>query len=149
IDEVQRARLFTESHLVVPASVSTTGADILFDATKLMFFGHSQGGLNGPLFTAIDPTARGGVVSGSGALSEVALLDKTQPVPSVADLARDLLGFDASNAAELDIFHPCMSLFQSIIDVVDPIHYGRLQALEPRAGFAPKSVYMTEGIKPD
>jgi hypothetical protein len=29
------------------------------------------------------------------------------------------------------------------------MHYGRLQATEPRSGFAPKSVYMTEGINPD
>ena len=149
IDEVQRARLFTESHLVVPASVSTTGGDILFDATKIVIFGHSQGGLNGPLFTAIDPAARGGVFSGSGAQIALSLLDKTNPQPSVADLLRLLLGFDASNAAELDVFHPTMSLFQSLIDVEDPLNYGRLQALEPRAGFAPKSVYMTEGINPD
>ncbi|MBK9259862.1 MAG: hypothetical protein IPM54_08505 [Polyangiaceae bacterium] len=32
---------------------------------------------------------------------------------------------------------------------MDPINYARLQAIEPRAGFAPKSVYMTEGINPD
>lgn len=149
IDEVQRARLFTESHLVVPASVSTTGADILFDATKLMVFGHSQGGLNGPLFTAIDPAARGGVFSGAGAIITLGLLEKTKPAPSVSLLLRSLLGFNASNAAELDIFHPSMSLVQSLTDVVDPINYARLQALEPRAGFAPKSVYMTEGINPD
>jgi Bacterial virulence factor lipase N-terminal len=146
IDEVQRARLFTESHLVVPASVSTTGADILLDATKLMVFGHSQGGLNGPLFTAIDPAARGGVFSGAGAIITIGLLDKTEPQPSISNLLRSLLGFSASNAAELDIFHPCMSLVQSLTDVVDPINYARLQVLEPRAGFAPKSVYMTEGI---
>ncbi len=149
IDEVQRARLFTESHVVVPASVSTTGADILFDATKLMFFGHSQGGLNGPLFTAVDPAARGGVFSGAGAIITIGLLEKTEPQPSVSNLLRALLGFDASNAGELDIFHPCMSLVQSLIDVVDPINYARLQTLEPRAGFAPKSVYMTEGISSD
>ncbi len=149
IDEVQRARLFTESNLVVPASVSTTGADILLDATKLMFFGHSQGGLNGPLFTAVDPTARGGVFSGAGAMITIGLLEKTKPEPSVSSLLRAQLGFDASNAAELDLFHPCMSLVQSLTDVVDPINYARLQALEPRAGFAPKSIYMTEGINVD
>lgn len=149
IDEVQRARLFTESHLVVPASVSTTGADILFDATKLMFFGHSQGGLNGPLFTAVDPAARGGVFSGAGAIITMGLLEKNKPAPSVSILLRSLLGFDASNAAELDVFHPCMSLVQSLTDVVDPINYARLQAFEPRAGFAPKSVYMTEGVNAD
>ena len=38
---------------------------------------------------------------------------------------------------------------QSIVDVTDPLHYARLQATEPRPGFLPKSIYMTEGINPD
>src|SRR5690606_35661071 len=51
-DVVQQARLFTESKAKIPASVSKTGADIAFDGSKVLFFGHSQGGLNGPLFLA-------------------------------------------------------------------------------------------------
>jgi hypothetical protein len=150
IDEVQRARLFTESHMSIPASVTLTKQEIRFDAKKLMFFGHSQGGLNGPLFTAIDPSALGAVFSGSGALISIGLLEKTKPDPSPAALVRTLLlGLDDGEAAELDVFHPAMSLLQTIIDVEDPIHYGRLQATEPRSGFAPKSIYLTEGINPD
>jgi hypothetical protein len=150
IDEVQRARLFTQTHLVVPGSVSLSGSDVLFDSSKLMFFGHSQGGLNGPLFTAIDPSARGGVFSGSGAQIAIGLLDKTEPQPSVSALVSTLLlGLDAADAAELDIFHPGMSLVQALIDVVDPLHYARLQAVDPRPGFLAKSIYMTEGINPD
>src|SRR5262249_21140388 len=102
IDEVQRARLFTDSNMIVPASVASTGSDIRCDASKLMFFGHSQGGLNGPLFTAIDPTALGGVFSGSGAVIAVGLLDKTEPQPAVSGLVRTLLGLNETTAAELD-----------------------------------------------
>ena len=150
IDEVQRARLFTETHVAIPGTVAATGAEIRFDGSKLMFFGHSQGGLNGPLFTAIDDSARGGVFSGSGAQIAIALLEKTKPNPSPAMLVRSLLlGLNGEEGAELDLFHPWISIVQSIIDAVDPLHYGRLQALEPRSGFAPKSVYMTEGINPD
>ena len=115
-----------------------------------MVFGHSQGGLNAPLFTAVDPSARGGVFSGSGAQISIGLLDKTDPQPSVASLMRHARS--ASNGStddELDIFHPTMALFQTVIDVVDPLSYGHLQAAEPRTGFAPKSVYMTEGINPN
>jgi hypothetical protein len=150
LDEVQRARLFTESHLSIPASVTLPKTEIHFDATKLMFFGHSQGGLNGPLFTAIDPSARGGVFSGSGAMIAIALLEKTKPDPSPAALVRTiLLGLNTDEGGELDVFHPGMSLIQTIIDVEDPLHYGRLQATDPRPGFAAKSIYMTEGINPD
>jgi hypothetical protein len=150
IDEVQRARLFTDSHMSIPAHVSANGQEIKLDASRLMFFGHSQGGLNGPLFTAIDPAARGGVFSGSGAEIIIALLEKTEPQPSVAGLVTSLLlGLKADEVEEEDQFHPGLSLIQSIIDVVDPLHYARLQTVDPRPGFAPKSVYMTEGINPD
>jgi hypothetical protein len=150
IDEVQRARLFTETHLIVPANISKTGQQIKFDSSKLMFFGHSQGGLNGPLFTAIDPSARGGVFSGAGALIIIALLEKTEPQPSIASLVQTLLlGLTADELMEKDEFHPGLSLIQSFIDVVDPLHYARLQTADPREGFAPKSIYMTEGINPD
>jgi hypothetical protein len=149
IDEVQRSRLFTETQMTVPASVSVTGSAVLFDATKLMFFGHSQGGLNVPLCTAVDPHSRGGVFSGSGAQIALGLLDKTSPQPAVAGLIKALLGLAGAGSAELDVFHPTMSLFQDIIDVEDPINYARLQFVSPRAGFAPKSVYQTEGINPD
>ncbi|APR81642.1 Putative extracellular enzyme of alpha/beta hydrolase superfamily protein [Minicystis rosea] len=150
IDEVQRARLFTESHMTIPASIAQGGKEVRFDASQLMFFGHSQGGLNGPLFTAVDPSARGAVFSGSGAQIAIALLEKTQPEPSPAALVRTLLlGLKEDEGAELDEFHPVMSLAQTIVDAVDPLHYARMQSTEPRSGFAAKSVYMTEGINPD
>ncbi len=149
IDEVQRARLFTESHTVVPAAISTTGADIKLDPAKIMIFGHSQGGLNGPLFTAIDPAALGGVFSGSGADLSIALLEKTSPSPSVAALVTVLLDLAPSEAEEEDLFHPAISLLQSLVDATDTVNYGRLQFTEPRTGFSPKSVYQTEGINPD
>jgi hypothetical protein len=147
IDEVQRARLFTETMMVVPAAIADTGVDIHFDATKMTVFGHSQGGLNAPLFTAVDPAALGGVFSGSGAEITIGLLEKTDPQPAVSSLIATLLGLEGSD--ELDVFHPAMSLFQTIIDVEDPLNYGRLQAAEPRFGNMPKSVYMTEGINPN
>jgi hypothetical protein len=148
IDEVQRARLFKESNLSIPATLSVTHAPILFDPTKMLFFGHSQGGLNGPLFSAVDPSIRGAVYSGSGAEIAIALLEKTSPSPSVSALFSTLLlGLTGAQESELDIFHPEVSLVQSIVDVTDPLHYARLQMTEPR--FAPKSIYMTEGINPD
>ncbi|HVY47525.1 MAG TPA: hypothetical protein VHB21_16665 [Minicystis sp.] len=149
-DEIQRARLFTESHLAVPASVSTSHQEIRFDASKLMFFGHSQGGLNGPLYLAADASARGGVLSGSSADISITLLEKTSPPPSVAGLVTTVfLGLRESEVSEVDPFHPAISLAQSIVDVVDPIHYARYTIREPRPGFHAKSVYMTEGINPD
>jgi hypothetical protein len=147
---VQRARLFTDSHMSIPAHVSATGKEIKLDASRLMFFGHSQGGLNGPLFLAADDAARGGVLSGSGALITIGLLEKTKPTPSVSALVKTVfLGLRGDEEAEADEFHPIISMAQMIVDVVDPIHYGASIVNAPREGFAPKSVYMTEGINHD
>lgn len=150
LDEVQRARLFTESGLTVPESVSVTSAPIRFDSSKVMFFGHSQGGLNGPLFLAADDQASGAVLSGSSAVMSITLLEKTQPSPSVAALVKTIfLGLKGEEDAELDVFHPALSLAQTLVDTTDPQHYARTIVLEPREGMAPKSIYMTEGINPD
>jgi hypothetical protein len=151
LDEVQRARLFTESALTVPASISVTSKPIRFDKSKLMFFGHSQGGLNGPLFLAADDQARGAVLSGSSAVMSITLLEKTKPSPSVAGLVKTVfLGLRGEDEeAEVDVFHPALSLAQMLVDPTDPQHYARNVVLEPRMGMAPKSIYMTEGINPD
>jgi hypothetical protein len=150
IDEVQRARLFTETKLAIPATLAVGGKEIRFDSSKLMYFGHSQGGLNGPLYMAADDSSRGGVLSGSGALISVNLLQKTEPQPSVAALVKTVfLGLKSDEEDEADAFHPIISLAQNMIDVADPIHYARHLTAEPRAGAAARSIYMTEGINPD
>lgn len=150
VDVVQQARLFTETKLTVPASVSRTQAAISFDATKLVFIGHSEGGLNGPLFLAGDKQALGGVLSGSGAMITVALLDKTSPMPSVAQAVKTLLELTtAAEAAELNLFHPVLNMAQAIVDATDPVNYARYIFQSPRPGFAPKSILQTEGVNPD
>ncbi|NUQ78504.1 MAG: hypothetical protein HUU21_33670 [Polyangiaceae bacterium] len=150
VDEVQRARLFTETKQEIGADVSVTGSAVRFDPTKVMFFGHSQGGLNGPLYLAADDASPAAVLSGASAVMSITLNEKTKPQPSVVELVRLIfLALNEEEAVELSPFHPAISLAQTIVDVVDPIHYARSIALEPREGFAPKSVYMTEGINPD
>ncbi len=149
IDVVQRSRLFTETKLKVPSSVSRTQVDVGFDSTKILFFGHSQGGLNGPLFLAASKAARGGVLSGAGSVLTIALLEKTAPV-DVAAAVRVLIGLqDSERAKEINEFHPAFTLAQTLVDALDPVHYGSFITTSPRAGFEPKSIFQTEGIKPD
>lgn len=150
IDVVQQARLFTASHTSVPAATSRTTTEIKLDDSKLTFFGHSQGGLNGPLFLAADNAARGGVLSGSGSMITVALLEKTKPTPSVAQAVKTILQLiHPEDAGELNLFHPVTNLAQTIVDATDPIHYVGYMIQHPRPMFAPKSIYQTEGISPD
>lgn len=150
VDVVQQARLFTQTKVTVPASVSRTQTVISFDATKLVFVGHSEGGLNGPLFLAGDDQALGGVLSGSGAMITVALLEKTSPMPSVAATVKTVLELTTPmEAAELNLFHPVLNMAQTIVDATDPVNYARYIFQSPRPGFAPKSILQTEGVNPD
>ena len=149
IDVVQQARLFTDTRVKVPAATSATGQEIAFDGSKVLFFGHSQGGLNGPLFLAGSALARGGVLSGAGSDLALNLLEKTKPV-DVAAAFRLLVGLgDPDLATELNLFHPVMTLVQTLVDPADPLEYGGFIARAPRPGQAPKSIYQTEGVGPD
>jgi hypothetical protein len=99
---------------------------------------------------AVDDSSRGGVLSGSAAVIAISLLEKTKPAPSVASLVQIVfLGLRDDEGTEMNELHPAISLAQTIVDVVDPINYARSIALEPRPGFMPKSILMTEGINPD
>jgi len=148
IDVVQQARLFTKTKITIPASISG-GAEIRFDPTRVAFMGHSQGGLNGPLFLAVDDQTRGGMLSGSGSMISIALLEKTKPV-DVAGLVKTVfLGLLGDEVEELNLFHPAMSLAQSIVDPTDPIHYVPLLVRRPRPGFSAKPMMMTEGVNAD
>ena len=152
IDVVQEARLFTETKLTVPAGTSVTGKTIAFDASKILFMGHSQGSLNGPLYLAADRSARGGVLSGASSDVSITLLDKTSPAPSVAALWLVGLGIDNQTDAadaEMNIFHPAMSFAQTAMDRIDPLVYMKYLVQSPRPGHAPKSIYQTEGVNPD
>jgi hypothetical protein len=150
VDVMQEARLFTETKITIDAATSKTGAVISFDPTKIIFFGHSEGGVNGPLFLASSNVARGGVLSGTGAMIVVALLEKTEPQPSVAAAVKTLLGlYHPEDAAELNLFHPVINLAQTIVDATDPVNYmGRIIG-NPRTGFTSKSIYQTEGVNSD
>ncbi len=150
LDVTQQARLFTETRAQVPAATSRTGKALAIDPAKILFFGHSQGSLNGPLYLAADASARGGVLSGAGSMIAVALLEKTKPQPSVAQAVKTLLQLILpEEQAELTIFHPIMSFAQALVDAVDPVNYDPYVVVRPRGTSAPKSVYVTEGIRAD
>lgn len=148
IDFVQLARLVTQQRLSVPASVSRPGPAIELDPDRVLFFGHSQGGLNGPLFLAMDDQVRGGVMSAAAAILTIGLQDKRAPL-DFSVLVPGLLGLDPFMQNEFDDFHPALSLAQLIGDPSDGIHYARHIVDHPRSGFAAKSVFMTEGVRFD
>jgi hypothetical protein len=149
LDVVQEARLFTETGLTVPADSSVTGVEITFDSSKLLYMGHSQGSLNGPLYLAADSSSLGGVLSGASSDVGITLLDKTSPSPSVAGAWLLGVGLAGTSATEMNLYHPTISLAQTVMDRIDPLVYMRYLDQAPRTGHAPKSIYQTEGVFPN
>ncbi|MEO7091982.1 MAG: hypothetical protein ABI175_01950, partial [Polyangiales bacterium] len=149
IDDIARAHLVASGGLSVPADVSKSGVAVTFDPGKIGFFGHSQGGLNGPLMLAVDDQAKGGVFSGAGSEISYSVLAKTKPDPSVSNLFKVLINVSVENQDEVDELHPFISFVQTVIDPADPLHYYPHLVLAPFAGHTPKSVFMTEGVAAD
>ena len=113
-----------------------------FDASRIMFFGHSQGGLNGPLWLAAEDGARTAVLSGAGGAFNVSLLLKTSPV-NIPAIITSVLGL---SPGELVPLHPAVTMLQFLVDPSDPVNYGRYIVREPRPGMHPKNVFQTQGF---
>lgn len=117
-------------------------ATATFNPERVYVFGHSQGGLNAPLWLAANDGARAGVLSGAGGAFNVALLAKTRPV-NVPQIITSVLQLAPR---ELNAFHPAISLLQALIDPSDPVNYGRFIVREPRMGMHSKHVFQTQGF---
>ncbi len=141
LDLVQCGRLVRG--LEVPVQ-RTTGERVTarFDAERLMFFGHSQGGLNGPLWLAAEDGAHAAVLSGAGGAFNVSLLLKTSPV-NIPALVTSVLSLAPQ---ELVPLHPAITLLQLMVDPSDPVNYGRYIVHEPRQGMHAKHVFQTQGF---
>lgn len=117
-----------------------TGRTIKFDANRVTFFGHSQGGLTGPAFIAFEPTVKGAVLSGTGGLLYLSLLYKTAPV-AFADLIASI-----TQDTPMDEDNPTLSLAQMWIERADGANYAKLMVRHPPAGNAAKNIFQTEGF---
>jgi len=150
LDVVQQARFAATVDIPERIIGAVDGVPRTFDANRMYVYGHSQGGLNLPLFLAIDDTTKGGFLSGAGGLLSISVIEKTEPRPiaTLVQLFLVLPGSSAEVALDMESFsydHPVLSLLQAWIDASDGVNYGPLIFDEPREGFAPKSVMMTGG----
>jgi hypothetical protein len=109
-------------NLAVPWSL-TGGESVTFDATRVGFLGHSQGGNVGGLFAAIDRRVDGVFLSGAGGGFGTAVVEKTEPY-DISQVLRTVLSLDADEP--IDRFHPVIALLQLWIDPADPISYGHV-----------------------
>lgn len=150
LDIVQQARFVGELEI---ADLPLRPEPVRFDTSRIYFMGHSQGGLNGPIYMAIDDSSRGGVLSAASGIITHALIEKTEPLPGIPALIATILalpgdGYMEAFATEgFTVEHPIATLVQTWVEVSDGTNYVHMIFDQPRAGFMPKSVLMTEGLR--
>ncbi len=113
------------------------------DGDRVVYMGHSQGGLNGPLFMAVEPDIKGGVLSAAGGLLAITLEQKTKPT-DINELVSTFVPI--AEAGVLDRWHPVLGLLQLFIEPGDPVNYAPFWFHEPIAGTAPRHIFMTAGL---
>lgn len=123
-------------------TMSYQGHDLRIDPKRVWFMGHSQGGLIGPLFLALENEVSAGFLSAPGALLVGMLLSKNEPkdpieIPAVINY----LVCDGETAKTP--FHPVFSVLQSLLDPADPVNYGPQILAEDRP---PMQFFMTKGL---
>jgi hypothetical protein len=128
-----------------PPTGTDPGRTITFDPANILLFGHSQGGLTGAPFLAVEPDVKAAVLSGTGALLFEVLLGKTLPI--------DISAITATYIPDdpLDEFNPVLAMLQTWVERSESANYAPLIARAPVAGddgqtLAPKDVYQSEGI---
>ncbi len=137
LDNFQLVRLvqdldYTERH--------PGGRTIRFDPTRIYFFGHSQGGLTGPPFLAVEPLVSGAVLSGAGGLIYLSLLLKTEPVNIAGIIGAFVRDYP------LDEFNNFLALIQGWIDLSDPVNYAPYLVRDPLPAVGAKYIYESEGF---
>lgn len=128
---------------VVDVSKHPDGVRVQFDSTRVGFFGHSQGGLTGAIYAAIERDRMPTVLSGAGGFLTNTVLLRTDPIDLRA-LAAGPLFLNLPSSAELDINHPALALLQTLGEVSDPLSYARYLVSEPLG--EPKPLYLTTGV---
>lgn len=109
--------------LSIPTGLSGADAPITFDPTEISDLGHSQGGITGALFLAVEDRVLGAFLSGAGAGFQASLVEKTEPQDIAAVLRMVLL---MPETEVVDRFHPVIALLQTWVDPADPINVGTL-----------------------
>jgi len=137
----------TLTRLLQKMTFSVAGQEIRFDSTRVGYFGHSQGGLTGALFLAVARDLRAAVLSGAGGgLSDTILLRKQLDSGTNFDIKATLEGLlELEYEDELDLFHPVLTLVQTLVETTDPINYSPYY-LDNRFVDDPVNLLITEGV---
>jgi pimeloyl-ACP methyl ester carboxylesterase len=122
------------------------GVEHSTDPDRVLFMGHSQGGITGAIaLPFIGDRIRGAVLSGAGGGLSLSMVYREQGGLDIEGLIRDVLGFASDE--ELDELHPVAGLVQALSEVTDSANYAPYW-FDRRAWYteAPVPVLMFEGM---
>ncbi|MGE0398911.1 MAG: hypothetical protein AB7T06_19535 [Kofleriaceae bacterium] len=138
------ADAWSQLRLVQNAQLDAGGTTHTFDANKVFFFGHSQGGNTGPGFVAYEPSVKGAILSGTAGVLYQNLLHKTKPL----DIPGLVEQFARDNPMDED--NPSLALVQMWVERADSVNYAPLMVREPATvegvQNAPRAIFQTEGF---
>lgn len=117
------------------------------DLTRMGFFGHSQGGLTGSMYLAIEPELDGALLSGAGGHLTTTILVRDDGTYRLKEIAESALFLGLTDGEELHQFHPALALVQTMAEATDPASYARYWFREAEG--QPKSVFLTSGLLDD
>jgi len=124
-----------------PADNQYAGPDeIKFDTSKIMFHGHSHGGLTGSIAAAYVDDVIAWVISGAGGRLGITIMERENP--DIISLVNDIVG---APKEELQLHHPLIALLQWMTDITDPINYAPYWIERPYSGHA-RNVMLTTGF---
>lgn len=119
------------------------GETIPLDDERVMFMGHSQGGLTGAIAAPFMDEAKAVMLSGAGGGLAITIVERKDPV-DISGALRTVLKFMEDE--EVDELHPVVGLIQSLVEVTDPINYAPYWwAIDGGFGGTPQNVLLTSG----
>lgn len=124
---------------------SPTAARLALDASRVAVFAHSQGATHAALALPWEDRAGAVVLSGLGGDLTESLVTKTEPVNVAGLLPIGLLDANPEGALDAGVFHPALTLFQTLMDRVDPLSYAAGLRTPPGAATPPHAL-MTYGL---
>lgn len=145
IDSLSLSRILRSAAIAVTAGTSGPGGTfptaVTFNPDRVLFFGHSHGGLTGGMFLALDPYVKGGVLSGAGGGLSLTMIYRMSP--EILPLLKAAMAIPAGE--DVTTFHPIIGLTQALAEVTDPINYARHYYRDLLTAH-PRSIFMTEGF---
>jgi hypothetical protein len=100
--------------------LTVSGVPLEFDASKIAYHGHSQGGATGMMSIPYEPAVDAFIVSGTGGSAAHGILGKTEPYDSSVGIRVAL------HEVDIDETHPALHLMQLYFDATDPLTFAPL-----------------------